>query len=68
MMHCFPDFKYKKDLKAAVAAGRRVEAVQPGGFFPGTRDGVDVIEGPAIFHRWYARVRIEDGVIKEVIS
>ena len=67
-MHCSPDFKTKKALREALKRGDVVRAYQPGGIFPGTTDGVDVIEGPSDYHRWYARVRIEGGRIIKVLA
>tara|TARA_Y100000310_G_C20041883_1_gene516552 strand:+ start:59 stop:268 length:210 start_codon:yes stop_codon:yes gene_type:complete len=62
--------KTKKMLKEWVASGQEVRAYQPGGMFPGTENGEDVIEGPQYPepHRWYARVRIEKGVVVKVLG
>jgi hypothetical protein len=67
--------KSKKELRervaAAIAAGRKGEPChQPGPFGPGVRDGEHVCEGPHYPqpHRWYARVRVEGGLIVKVIS
>ena len=60
--------KSKKELKAWVDEGRRVEAFQPGGMFAPQRDGTAVIEMPQYPkpHRSYAQVLLKDGVIVKV--
>lgn len=58
----------KKELRERVKAGP-VEVFSPGPF--GCRhDGEEIIEGPhyPAPHRWYARVRVEGGVIVRVLS
>lgn len=64
-MYTRRNFKTKKALKEAVAAGESVEVYQPGGLFPSQTDGSIVIEGPHYPepHRWYAQATIKDGVI-----
>lgn len=68
-MYTSQNFKTKKDLKAAVAAGRSVTVWQPGPFGgnPPT-NGTCCVEGPHYPepHRWYAQVRLIDGLIVEV--
>ena len=60
--------KTKKALRELVAAGREVEAFQPGGIFPAQTDGSAVVEGPHYPkpHRWYAEVTLKDGLIISV--
>ena len=55
-----------KDLRKRVP----VEAFQPGGIFPSQTDGQAVIEGPHFPqpHRWYATVKLVNGVIVRVLS
>jgi len=65
-MYTHTNFKTKKLLKEAVKAGDKVTCYNPGGMFPGTTNGRDVIEGPHGFHRWYADVDIVDGAITKV--
>ena len=67
-MYAGINFKTKKALKEAVAAGQRIEAYQPGGMFPSQREGKAVIEGPHYPepHKWYAQVELKDGVIVKV--
>ena len=62
------DYKTKKELKAAVAAGKQVRVYQPGGFFPGETDGDVVLEGPHYPrpHTWYAQAIIKDSIIMKV--
>lgn len=69
-MYCDPNFKTKKALKEAVAAGREVSVFQPGlGSVP-TGKAQCSVEGPHFPepHRFYARVEIQDGVITKVLS
>ena len=63
------DFKTKKQLKEAVAAGRVIGVYQPGPF--GGKEPLDgevSVEGPHYPkpHTWYARVTLADGVIVKV--
>ena len=68
-MYVDPDFSSKKALKDALRAGQFVTVFSPGPF-PAPRDGVATIEGPHYPkpHRWYARVEIDNGVVKRVIG
>ena len=63
------NFKSKKALKEAVAAGRKVGVYSPGPF-PCPENGEVSIEGPHYPepHRWYARVRLQGGVIVKVLQ
>jgi hypothetical protein len=57
------NFKTKKALKDAVAAGKNCTVFQPGGFFPDpTFPGSCCVEGPHFPepHRWYARVKLDE--------
>lgn len=68
-MYCDINFKTKKALREAVAAGREVGVWQPGPF--GGReptDGPVSVEGPYAPepHRWYARVTLRAGRIVQV--
>ena len=68
-MYTHTNFKTKKALKEAVAAGERVTFYQPGGMFPTpTTDGVIYVEGPHYPqpHRWYAKCETVNGVIVKV--
>ena len=64
-MYTVINFKTKKLLKEAVAAGKQVEVYQPGGQFEGQKNGAVSIEGPHYPepHRWYARAEIKDSII-----
>lgn len=68
-MYVRPNFPTKKALKAAVAAGERVEVFSPGPF-PAKTDGLESIEGPHYPkpHSWYARVRVEGGLVVKVVG
>ena len=68
-MYVHPNFRSKKDLRAALAAGQRVEVYSPGPF-PAPTSGETSVEGPHYPepHRWYARVRIDNGLVIKVIG
>ena len=63
------NFKTKKALKDAVAAGKEVTYYQSGPF-GGTeiRDGRITLEGPHYPepHRWYAQAEVKDGLVVKV--
>lgn len=63
------NFKSKKALKEAVAAGKEVTVYQPGPF-GGNIDpnGKVTLEGPHFPepHKWYAQAQLKDGVIVSV--
>lgn len=69
-MYCEKNFKTKKALKEAVAAGEKIGVFQPNDFFntPIPRDGKVCIEGPHYPkpHTWYASVELKDGYIVKV--
>jgi len=65
------NFKTKKELKEAVAAGRKIGVYQPGPFGGNEsfRDGETVfLEGPHYPkpHTWYAQVTLVGGIITKV--
>mgnify|MGYP001565158991 CR=1 FL=1 len=66
-MYVSPNFKTKKELKEAVAAGKEVHIFSPGPF-PAPQNGRATIEGPHYPepHKWYAQVEVQDGVIIKV--
>lgn len=70
MAYVNPNFKRKKDFRAAVVAGAKLRTFNPSGMFPTTQDGVDVIEGPhyPAQHMWYAQVEVRNGVVVRVIK
>jgi hypothetical protein len=61
------NFKTKKALKDAVAAGKKIMLYSPGLGTP-KRDGDEYVEGPHYPepHRWYAKVVMKDGYIVKV--
>ena len=67
-MYCTENFKTKKALKEAIAAGKKVGVYQPGGMFPAPTNGKAAVEGPWYPrpHTWYASVTLKDGVIVKV--
>lgn len=66
-MYVSPNFKTKKALKEAVAAGKPVTVYSPGPF-PCGNNGRMAVEGPHYPepHRWYASVMVKDGVVVKV--
>lgn len=66
-MYVRPNFKTKKQLKEAVARGDRVEVFSPGPF-PATQNGSESVEGPHYPepHKWYARVKVTNGLVTKV--
>ena len=66
-MYTEQNFKTKKALKEAVAAGRKVYLYAPGLGEP-KRDGREFVEGPhyPAPHSWYAEVTMKDGVVVAV--
>jgi hypothetical protein len=68
-MYVHPNFKTKKALREAVAAGQLVEVFSPGPF-PAPTNGRTSIEGPHYPepHRWYAGVEVTDGRVTKVTS
>lgn len=70
MAYVDPDFKSKKEFKAAVAAGAVLATYNPSGLFPTTQNGRTVIEGPHYPkpHKWYASVEVANGVVVKVLS
>lgn len=67
MAYVDPNYKTKKALKEAVAAGVQVGVFSPGPF-PARENGTVAVEGPHYPepHRWYATVTVEDGIVKAV--
>lgn len=67
------NFKTKKQLKEAVKSGQKVAVYQYNDFFGNNArlanwTGYETIEGPHYPepHRWYARVKMVDGIVVEV--
>mgnify|MGYP001589179950 CR=1 FL=1 len=66
-MYVDPNFKTKKALKEAVAAGQQVRLFAPGLGEP-KENGTNYVEGPHFpaAHSWYAEVQCKDGVVVKV--
>ena len=66
-MYVSPNFKSKKALKTAIAAGETVTVFSPGVGNP-TDNGFEHVEGPHYPkpHRWYGKVQIKDGKVIDV--
>lgn len=69
MAYVEPNFKTKKALKEALAAGTYVPIFSPGPF-PCKTEGVEFVEGPHYPkpHSWYAKVQVEGGRVVKVLS
>lgn len=68
-MYVSPNFKTKKALKEALAAGQVVTVYQPNSMTDsGPPSGVVYLEGPHYPepHKWYASGVAENGVLKKV--
>lgn len=66
-MYTSTNFKTKKALKDAVAAGKVVTLYAPGIGNP-KQDGEETVSGPHYPepHRWYAQVTMKGGVVIKV--
>jgi hypothetical protein len=66
-MYTDRNFKTKKELKAAVAEGKKISVFSPGPF-PAPTQGTCAVEGPHYPkpHTWYAKVTLKDGIIIKV--
>lgn len=68
-MYTTVNFRTKKQLKEAVAAGRKIGVYQPGPFGGNEpTNGKVCVEGPHYPepHRWYAECKLENGIIVSV--
>lgn len=68
MSYVDPNFKTKKQLKEAVAAGHSVVVFNPGLGGPIPPNGTAFIEGPhyPAPHSWYAKVTLKEGKVVKV--
>lgn len=66
-MYTVQNFKSKKALKEAVAAGTKVRIFAPGLGTP-KENGIECLEGPhyPAPHSWYAEVVMENGFVVKV--
>jgi hypothetical protein len=67
MAYVSPNFKTKKALKDAVAAGKIVSIFSPGPFAC-NQNGRESVEGPhyPAPHSWYASVEVKNGYVVAV--
>jgi hypothetical protein len=68
-MYTSINFKTKRELKDAVAAGKQVRVYQPGPFGGNEpTNGRVALEGPHYPqpHKWYAEAELKDGVVVNV--
>ena len=69
MAYTTKNFRTKKQIKEALAAGERLTCYQPGPFGPKVNDNGSIsLEGPHYpkAHRWYAEAELKDGVVIKV--
>lgn len=69
MTYCIQNFKTKKALKDALAAGEQVEVFEPNQR-RATPDGTAYLEGPHSPqpHRWYAAAEVKNGVVVRLVK
>jgi len=67
-MYATTNFKTKKQLKEAVAAGKQIGVYNPSGMFPVPDNGTSFVDGPHYPepHKWHAKVWLQDGIIIKV--
>jgi hypothetical protein len=67
MAYTDTNFKTKKALKEAVAAGHRIGVFSPGPF-PVASNGTVYLEGPHYPqpHKWYAQATVKNGIIVKI--
>jgi len=67
-MYTTTNYRTKKQLKEAVAAGEKVTYFDPGPHMAWRSDGRFAVEGPHYPepHKWYAECVAKDGVIVSV--
>jgi len=70
-MYTYTNFKTKKELKEAVAAGKEIGVYQPNADLTGAtvpENGRVSLEGPHYPkpHTWYATATLVDGIITKV--
>ena len=70
MVYVYPNFKSKKELKEAVAAGRTVTVSGTGPMSGDKSNGTVPAAGPHFPapHKWYAQVVVKDGKVIKVKS
>jgi hypothetical protein len=68
MAYVRPNFKTKKDLKAAIQKGLNIEVFNPGIGTPIPSNGHVYLEGPHYpeAHRWYGKATMRDGKLVRV--
>lgn len=66
-MYTERNFKSKKSLREAIAAGEKVRLFAPGLGSP-KENGIEFVEGPHYPepHKWYAQVKMVNGVVVSV--
>jgi len=69
-MYTEKNFKTKKAVKEAIAAGEQIKVYQPGPFGTGTETGTQTVylEGPHFpqAHKWYAKGQLTDGILTKI--
>jgi hypothetical protein len=67
-MYLSPNFKNKKAVKDAIAAGKTITVFNPGPFGAPPDNGKCHVEGPHYPepHRWYGQVTVVDGKVTAI--
>lgn len=69
-MYTTKDFKTKKAIKEAIAAGEEITVYQPGPFGKDMSNytGAVALEGPhyPMPHKWYAQGYVKDGLLVSI--
>jgi len=67
-MYVSPNFKTKKAVKEAIAAGKRVTVYNPGPIGESPQNGTATVEGPHYPepHKWYGQVTIVNGLVTSI--
>lgn len=67
MAHISPDFKTRKAFLEYLKSGGAVYIYAPG-LFPVKEDGIETVEAPAQYHKWYCRVEVKGCRIVKVLK
>lgn len=69
MAYTTHNYRTKKEIKQAIAAGTKITCFQPGPFGPGVpANGTIYLEGPHYpeAHKWYAQGQMKDGQLVSI--
>lgn len=68
MAYTVTNYRTKKAVKEALAAGTPIPVFQPGPFGPDVKDGTTTLEGPhyPAPHTWYATATVRNGLVTAI--